>query len=152
MTMKKRAFTLAEVTVVIIFIAVLALVAIPRMNFSLIKKQKADYQARKIVTDLHRTRLLAISDAATNTDGFALSMTGAAPYTGYEIVNLNTAEIVDSHSITPGINCTGGSDFNFGPLGNLKPGSDTQVVVSAETKTFTIDVTSATGMVKCTEN
>ena len=152
MARQKGAFTLVELILIVLFVGILAFIVVPRMNLSAISKQKADTTARKIITDLRRTHRLAISDAANNTAGFALKMTGSSPYTGYEIENLDTAETLDSYTIDSAITCTGGSEFNFGPLGNLLTGSDTQLSVSASGKTFTITITSATGMIKCTEN
>ena len=85
MASQKGAFTLVELILIVLFVGICAFIAVPRMNISAVSKQKADYLAGKIVTDLRRTRRLAISDAANNTDGFALNMTGSSPYTGYEI-------------------------------------------------------------------
>jgi hypothetical protein len=79
-------------------------------------------------------------------------MTGTEPYTGYEIVNLETDDVVESYNLASEIQCTGGSDFRFGPLGNLLAGSDNQLVVSAQGRSFTITVISATGTVICVEN
>ena len=152
MARRKKAFTLVELLLVVIFLGILMAISVPRLNFAIISKQKADGQARKIVTDLRRTRSLAISDAANNSSGFALSMVGSAPYTAYEIINIDTAETTDSHTINPAVSCTGGVDFKFGPLGNLLSGSDTELNVSARGKTFTITIVAATGMVRCTEN
>ena len=149
---RKTAFTLVELIMVVMFVGILAVVAVPRLNFSAVSKQKADSAAMKIVTDLRRARRLAISDAATNTAGFALKMSGSSPYTGYYIENLDTAATVDSHTIDSTVSCVGGSVFSFGPLGNLLAGSDRQLTVSASGKTFTITITTATGMMKCTEN
>lgn len=154
MAERKGAFTLVELILIVLFVGVLAFIAVPRLNLAVITKQKSDGLARKIVTDIRRTRALAISDAADNTDGYALNMTGSSPYTGYEIENLNTSTVITNgtFSIDSGITCTGGSTFRFGPLGNLLSGSDTELTISASGKTFTITVTSATGMVKCTQN
>ena len=154
MAKNKTAYSLIELIIFVLFLGIFAAITVPRFNFATISRKKADCQARKIVTDLRRTRRLAISDAATNTDGYALNMTGAGPYTGYEIVNLNTSTTITNgtFSIDSAISCTGGANFQFGPLGNLKTGSDTQLTVSAEGKTFTITITSATGMVKCVES
>jgi len=148
----KYAYTVVELIIIVLFLGVLAAIAVPKLNFSTIFKQEADCLARKIVTDLRRTRSLAISDAASNTDGYALNMTGSSPYTGYEIENLDTEETVDSHTVDSAVTCTGGEEFQFGPLGNLLSGSDTELTVSASGKTFTITITSATGMVGCAEN
>jgi Tfp pilus assembly protein FimT len=157
MARQKTAFTLVEIILAVLFLGIMAVIAIPRLSHSASSKQKADCLAKKIVTDLRRTRRLAISNAAVNTAGFKLSMTGSSPYTGYNIVDAsivdaNSDETMDSHTIDSAVSCTGGDEFEFGPLGNLLSGSDTQLVISADEKRFTIDITSATGMVKCTEN
>ncbi len=149
---RPKAFTLVELLLIVVFLGILAAIAIPRLSFSTLSKQKADIIARKIVTDLRRTRRLAISNAAANPNGFALNMTGSSPYTGYEIENLNTAVTVDSHTIAPDVGCTGGDEFRFGPLGNLLSGSAHSLAVSANGKIFTISIISATGTVKCSEN
>ena len=152
MARQKTAVTLAEVILIVLFLGILAVIAIPRLSLSSISEQKADCLARKVVTDLRRTRRLAISNAADNTVGFKLTMTGS-PYTGYNIVDANSSETVDSHTIDSAVSCEGGDEFEFGPLGNLLSGSDTQLVISVDEKTlFTIDITLATGMVKCTED
>ena len=148
----EKAFTLVELIIVVVFLGIFAAISVPRLNLSIISKQKADCQARKIVTDLRRTRTLAISDAANNTNGFALKMTGTAPYSAYEIVNLDTEATVDSQTLNSAVSCTGGANFGFGPLGNLLSGSDTELAVSTQGKTFTISIIPATGMIRCAEN
>ena len=149
---KRKGFSLVEMVMVVLFIGILAVVTVPRLNLAVISKYKAEAAAKKIVTDLRRARRLAISDAATNEDGFGIEMIGPNPYTGYTIVNEQTDVSMDSHTIDPAINCTGDSPFIFGPLGNLISAGNSQLVISASGKTFTITITSATGMVKCTEN
>jgi len=142
----------AEVIIVLLFIGILTAIAVPRFSFSAVFKKDAEATARKLVTDLRRTRRLAITDAANNTAGFELSMTGSSPNVSYDIKNLNTLETIDTHTIDEGIEFTGGSTFQFGPLGNLLGSSDTQVQLSSNGKTYTITVIPATGMVKCDEN
>ena len=148
----KKAYSLIELIIVVLCIGILAAVAVPRLNFAAISKHKAETTARKIVIDIRRARRLSISNAATNTDGFKLNMDGQAPYSSYRIENSDTEEVIDSHTIDSAVTCTGGKKFIFGPLGNLKSKSDTQLVVSAEGRTFTITATRATGMIKCTKN
>jgi len=154
MAKNKGAHSLIELIIFVMFLGILAAISVPRMTFFIISKQKAETFANQVVTDLRRTRRLAISDAATNTDGYELNMTGGGPYTGYEIVNLKTSTTITNgtFSIDSDISCDGGANFQFGPLGNLKIGSATQLTVTDGVKTFTITITSATGMVKCVES
>jgi Tfp pilus assembly protein PilE len=149
----QRAVTLIELIVIVIFIGIFAVIALPKFNLAAITLQKADCQAETIVTDLRRARTMAISDAANNTNGYGLQMVEAAsPYRNYKIVNLKTSTTIDTQTIDPAITCAGGKNFNFGPLGNLNAGSSTSLTVSAGGKTFTINITSATGLIKCTQN
>lgn len=148
----RRGFSLAELVLIVLLLAVMAFVTVPRMQFATIRRQKADAAARKIATDLKLTRRLAVCNAAVNVDGYAMWMQGGPPYTQYRIRNLGTMEWVDTYAIDTDVSCTGGSRFEFGPLGNLLAGSDTQLTVSAEGKSFTITVVPATGAVKCVDN
>ena len=119
---------------------------------SVITKNKAGTTARKIATDLRRTRRLAISDAANNNKGFELKMLpSSSPYTSYEIENLDTDATVDSHTIDSQVSCNGDKDFDFEPLGNLKNGSSTEITVEGGGRSYLITVTVATGAVKCVE-
>jgi len=154
MSRNSKAFTLAELSLIMLLLAVMAYIAVPRLQFAGLYRQQADTVARNLVTDLRLTRTLAISYAASNVEGFGVSMTGTSPgpYTGYEIINLDTSDIVNSHTIDSLISCTGGNDFQFGPLGNLLEGSDNQLFVSSHGRSFTITVISATGAVKCVED
>ena len=145
-------FSFAELILIVLILGVLAFVAVPKMQFATLRRQKADTVARKIATDLRLTRRLAITNAAENVEGYGLIMSGSSPYNGYEIENTATSEVVDSHSIDSEISCAGGKMFKFGPLGNLLNGSDTQLTVSSEGKSFTITIVSATGTVKCIDN
>jgi len=150
MTKKSKAHTLVELIVIVIILGALAFIAVPRLQFATIYRKQADTVARKVVTDLRRTRRLAISDAADNTDGFALNRTGLT----CEIVDLSDGSTIPNGTFTidSKISCSGGTSFQFEPLGNLKAGSDSQLTVSAEGKTFTISITPATGIIQCTEN
>jgi len=149
MTTKRSAFSIAELMLIVLFIGIIALIAVPRLNFAVITKQKTKAAARRIVTDLRRTRSLAISNAADNTSGFALNTTST---TSYEIENLDNSATVDSHTFDSQLSITDGATFQFGPLGNLLTGSDTQLNVAGSSKSFTITVIPATGTIKCTEN
>jgi len=154
MAEQRKAFSLVELVIIVLFVGILTAIAVPKLNFAVISKNKADTTARKLVTDLRRSRALAISDAAENDEGYQLKMTGAGFYTGYEIENRDTEATVDSHTFDSEVTvtCLGSPRFNFAPLGNIDGGSGTHIAVSGGGKTFTITITPATGMIKCTEN
>ncbi|MCP4609598.1 MAG: prepilin-type N-terminal cleavage/methylation domain-containing protein [Planctomycetes bacterium] len=150
MKYQRRAFSLIELIIVVTFLGIIAFIAVPRFNFALISKQKADALAQKIVTDLRLTRRLAISDAVNNVKGYELKMVGNT----FEIENVDTHATVSSFPIDSDVSvvCPTGSRFIFGPLGNLESGSGTGINVSAEGKSFTITFITATGTIKCVEN
>jgi prepilin-type N-terminal cleavage/methylation domain-containing protein len=148
MTVKKSGFTLAELIIVVLIIGVMTFIAVPRIGYSIITGSKAQTNAQKIAAAIRETRSLAIANAATNSQGFTLNMTGSGSYTGYQIVNLATSDVNETGSIAQGVSCTGADDFRFGPLGNRLTDTDS-LTISAGGKTFIISVTSATGMVRC---
>lgn len=153
MTGKRTAYSLVEMIVVVLILGAMACIAIPRLNFTGLHIKQANAVAKKIATDLRRTRTLAISYAANNTKGYYLQMIGSSPYTSYNIVDANSSSTVNTLTIDSPISCTGGSMFKFGPLGNLLSGSSsTPITVSSEGKTYTITLITATGIVECTEN
>jgi len=137
---------------VVLLVGIFVAIAVPNMKFSTISKLKAGTVTKKLITDLRRTRTMAIVNAATNSDGYGLRMIGTAPYTSYKILNLKTSKTVETLTIDPVVSCTNGSKYDFSTLGNLKNGSSSQTIVSAEGKTYTIYVLDATGRVRWTEN
>ena len=145
---RSGAYTLVELLVVVAIAGILAMVAIPRLQFGAIHRSKGEAAAWKIVTDLRRTRNLAITDAATNPDGYALNIQTSGGSSSYEIVDLGTLNVVDSHTLDSSIVHTGQQSLKFNSLGALESGSDRSVTLSASDKTFTITVVPATGTVK----
>jgi len=152
MTRNRAAFSLLELMIVVMLVGVMAAIAVPRFSFALITKHKSGIAARKIATDLRRTRRLAISDAANNAKGFQMKMLGGGPFTSYEIENLDTHVTVDTRTIDSEVTCNGDSSFDFEPLGNLNNGASTEITVEGGGRSYLITVTVATGAVKCVEN
>lgn len=126
MVARKKAFTLVELILILLLLGVVSAICIPRFNFAVVSNQNAECLVSKIVTDLRRTRTLAMSNAANNTAGFALNIVGSAGNFSYEIVNLDSGTTLDSYTIGSDIDCTGGRQFEFAPSGNLLGGSDTE--------------------------
>jgi prepilin-type N-terminal cleavage/methylation domain-containing protein len=147
MAVKKTGYSLVEVIIVVLILGALTFIAVPRLDFGAVRSQQAWTVAKTLVTDLRRTRTLAIVNAATNTTGFSLRRSGAS----YQIVDDSNSTTVDSLTIDSHITCGGDTQFLFGPLGNLRTGSGTGLTVSSQGKTYTISVVSATGIVKCTD-
>lgn len=147
----QKAYSLAELILVVMFVGILAAIAVPRINFGIISKQKVDTVTKKLVTDLRRTRTLAITNAATNSTGYGIQMTGIPPYQGYEIWDRTNWKMIDSHKFDSDIFCGGNKYFRFGPMGNLIDAGGA-LKISARGRSFTITVVPATGMIKCVEN
>jgi prepilin-type N-terminal cleavage/methylation domain-containing protein len=150
---QKSGVTLVELLVVVIIIGVMAFVAIPRMGFSIITGSKAKTNAQNIAAAIRYTRSLAIANAAINSQGFSLNMTGSPTcYTGFQIVDVNTTQVIETGSIdSNSVTCSGAGAgiFQFGPLGNRLSSDANGLTVGGGGKTYTITITSATGMVKC---
>lgn len=141
--------SLVEIVVVVLILSALTWVAVPRLPFGAVTGAQAEGSAARIATALRRARARAIFHAMENPDGFALHVTGSGRECGYQLVDLNDAHVVATHAFPPAVRCTGGRTFEFGPLGNLKEGSDTRLHVSSGKRTLTIVVTPATGRVIC---
>jgi len=150
----RRAFSLVELMLIVVILGAFALVAIPRLDYAIVRGYEAEAAARKIVTDLRLTRNLAILNAATNNSGFELKAVGGAPYTAYQIENVATQATIASHTLDSSVSLSfpTGTSHVFGPLGNLKAGSGSGIVVSGDGRVFTITVDPATGTIKCAEN
>lgn len=146
-----RAYTYVELLVVVMIVGILTAVAIPRLQFGLVHRSKVEAAAWKIVTDLRRARSLAITNAATKPDGYGLNIKTTGGDSSYEIIDLATSDVVDSHTLDPSIIHTGRQSLQFNSFGALKDGSDSSVNLSTTNKTYTISVIAATGMVKCVE-
>jgi len=146
MTGQRTAYSLAELIIVVLIVGVLAFVAVPRLNFAALYHKQAHTVAKKIVTDLRRTRTLAIVNAAKNQASFTLSISGL----NYQITDDFNGATVDSQAIPEQVHCNGGPDFTFGPLGNLTSSGTQLEVFADEDRKYIITITSATGMVGCT--
>lgn len=150
--MTREGYTLAELVIVVLILAILTCIAVPRLPYAAVRRVGAESMAQKLATDLRRTRAEAIVHAARNPSGFALIMDGpASRYSRYQIIDLGDSSVLVDHEIPATVHCMGPRRFAFGPLGNLNEGSGTELRVSSGGRTVTIHVTSATGAVKWTD-
>ena len=140
-----RGHTLVEVITVVLILSIMACVAVPRLNFAGVSGARADAVVQQITTALRRARAHAVLRAAENPAGFALVMNGAAPYIGYQIVSLQDSSVIADSDIPDEVACSGGQRFEFGPLGNLLSGSDTELRIATEGRVFYIQVEPLTG-------
>jgi len=146
--MTRAGHTLVECITVVLILSALAFIAVPRLNWGAVRAVQTDAAVRQLATDLRRTRMYAIAHAADNPTGYALVMSGASPYHGYQIVNLQDSTAAATDNMPAGVHCTGRRSFEFGPLGNLTEGSDTQVRVHSANIAYRLEVVPATGTVK----
>jgi len=135
---------------VVLILGILACVAVPRLNLAAVAGTKTDAVVQRIATDLRRARANAIQQAAWNPTGFAVVMTGGSPYTGYNLIDLSSSEVIEASSIPDDVRCSGGQRFEFGPLGSLCSASDTRLQITSAGRDYVIEVVPATGAVKWT--
>ena len=145
---QRHGHTLVELITVVLVISILACVAVPRLNLAAVWGARADATVQRLVTDLRRTRALAITHAAKNPEGFALLVESTDACSRYRITDLHDRATVASYNLPAGVQCRGGQRFEFGPLGNLQNGSDTHVSIRTEGKAYRIEITPATGAVE----
>lgn len=151
MQKSRAAFSLVELVLIVAIIGVIAIIAVPRFGGDALNLLSATTTAREIASDMRLARSLAISKASTNSQGYAVRMTGSSPYSGYQIVNLMTDETVSTKTVLAAVSCTGDAEFRFGPLGNLATGSGTALSVSGDGKQYALTLTAATGSVTMQE-
>ena len=66
----------------------------------------------------------------------------------YRIIDRHTHTAVTTCDIPAGVRCSGGRRFEFGPLGNLRHGSDTHLRIGTEEKNYLVTIVPATGAVE----
>ena len=138
-------YTLLEVLFVVVVIAILAGIAVPRLGVTSSKKMKAKTAAQRIVSDLRLTRRLAIS----NNEDYKLIVYPSS--NEYKIFNSTNVQHREIRSIDSDVTTSGDTTFIFESLGNASASSGTSLSLSAAGSQYNITVTIATGMVSMEE-
>lgn len=140
--MNKNGYTAIEILFVVIVIAVLAAVAIPRLGVSFTVKMKVKTAAHRLTADLRLTRRYAI----TNNENYKLSVDAAGKE--YSIYDSTNTQVGITRTIDTSITVSADKNFIFEPMGNSSALSDTGVSLSASGNQWDITLTTATGMVE----
>ncbi|MFH1504237.1 MAG: GspH/FimT family pseudopilin [Candidatus Omnitrophota bacterium] len=137
---KRRSYSFIEVLFVVIVIAVLAAIAVPRLGLGFAVKMKVKTAAQRLVSDLRLTRRLAI----TNNQDYKLSVDSSAKE--YSIYDSSETQTGVTRTLDSTLTISADKDFIFESLGNASSTSDTSISLSADGNQADITVTVATGM------
>jgi len=140
--MRKKGYTLIETIFVVVVIAVLAAMALPRLTGSFNDKMKVKTAAHKLVSDLRLTRRLAV----TRHEDYRLSVDSSG--NEYAIYDASNSQVGEIRSIDSDVTISADKDFIFELLGNADVASDTSVSLSNGGNQADITVTIATGMIQ----
>ena len=137
----RRGYTLIELLFVVIVLAVLVAIAIPRLGIDFTVKMKVKTEAQRVVSDLRLTRRLAV----TNNEDYKLSVNSTN--NEYSIYDSSEAQVGITRSINSDITISADKDFVFESLGNAAAASDTSISLSTGGHQADISVTVATGRI-----
>jgi prepilin-type N-terminal cleavage/methylation domain-containing protein len=140
-------YTLVELITVVLVLSILSYIAVPRLHPAASAAQ-VEGAAQRLATDLRHTRALAITHAAHNPEGFSLVVPGPDPGRRYQIINEHDHATVTTCTLAAGVQGCGPRRFRFGPLGNLRDGSDTRVCLRTRGRAYVVEVAPATGAVE----
>jgi prepilin-type N-terminal cleavage/methylation domain-containing protein len=147
----RAAFSLVELVLVVVILGVMAVISLPRFGHDALDRLATTTITREIASDMRLARSLAVAKADTKPQGYAVRMTGGSPYSGYELVDLTAGTTVSTKTLEAGVSCTGDTEFRFGPLGALSPGSGTTLRVAGQGRQYVLTLIAATGSVTIQE-
>lgn len=134
-------------------LAILASIVVPRAGWGMIGTVESAAAGDQFAAWLRLARSMAITHASTNGSGYKVVLSAGSPYTSYRIVNADTAANVKaSVSIPDGVTCTGDSEIQFTPLGNVTGGAELSVQFTKNDDTTIVDVAPTGGRITVTSD
>jgi len=137
----RTGFTLIELALTVVLLAILVSIVIPRIGWGTMGKVQAETAARQFSDYLKLARSLAITHASSNSRGYRVVLSRQRPYT-YSLINDDTSEVVKGPIALPeGVSRSGNRTYRFTPLGNLAGNRERSVQFSKSGETTTVTVT-----------
>lgn len=147
---KKKGFTLIEVIVVVILVAVMAAVALPHYRVDYTTKVRMKNAVLQIVSDIRYTRRLAVTDIDANR--YIIRFYFADHTYGIYRNSISQANLIGELNTIPSeITPSGQRRYNFFQLGNANYSGSGILTLTGPSYTYTISVIKATGKVTITE-
>ncbi len=129
-------------------LAILASIVVPRAGWGTIGTVESAAAGDQFAAWLRLARSLAITHASTNGSGYKVVLSAGSPYTSYRIVNADTSANVKAPvSIPDGVTCTGDSEIQFTPLGNVTGGAELSVQFTKNDDTTIVTVAPTGGRI-----
>lgn len=137
----RTGFSLVELILVVVLLAILMSIAIPRMGWGAMGKVQVQTAGRQFSDHLKLARSLAVTNAGINGLGFQVVLSSSGPYT-YSLINAATSVVVKGPIALPaGVSRSGDRTYQFTPLGNLSVSKTLETVFSKSGDTSTVSVT-----------
>jgi prepilin-type N-terminal cleavage/methylation domain-containing protein len=137
----KTGFTLIELALTVVLLAILVSIAIPRIGWETMGKVQAETAARQFSNYLKLARSLAITHPSSNSKGYKVKLSKNRPYT-YSLINADTSDVVKGPIALPeGVDRSGDRTYQFTPLGNLSVSRELSVQFSKSGDITVVSVT-----------
>jgi prepilin-type N-terminal cleavage/methylation domain-containing protein len=141
LNIKITGFTLVELILTVLLLAILASIAIPRLGWGTMGNVQAETACRQFSDYLKLARSLAITHAGSNSQGYQVILSPSKPYT-YSIINAATSAVVKGPVDLPtGVDRSGDRKYQFTPLGNLSVSRTLSTQFSKVDSIYVVSVT-----------
>ncbi len=148
----RTGFTLLELLLTTLMLIILAAAAIPRVGLDAVGKVQTKTLGRQFANYLRLAKSMSIVNAAISGQGYMVELLPSSPYSSFQIVNVETSNVVKQAVLIPdGLVCTGDDEFAFTNLGDLNAADPQSVEFSMQGKTVTITVWPAAGRIEVQE-